>query len=101
MTTQAEILHKCLLELEHPFTLERDRARLAGTVCHEARTLLERDYGLFGDKPADAEQTQDQPIEGQLLKDQGRARRVLGAVGDYLRNAGKRGHGHKAGLSRE
>ena len=60
MANQAEILHKKLLEYEHPFTSEYDRPRHAKVVCHEARKLLAQDYGLFGDRPADVEQALDQ-----------------------------------------
>jgi hypothetical protein len=79
-----------LLEFEHPLTPDYDRPRRAEAVCREARTLLQRDYGLFGDWPADTGPTQARPT------DQGRVQRVLRAVRDYYRNAGKRKHGSKA-----
>lgn len=47
--TTPEILHKRLLEFEHPWTRAEQRATVAERICRQVRQLLEAEYGLKGD----------------------------------------------------
>jgi hypothetical protein len=98
--TAAEQVHATLLTYESPVTPDDERDALAHEVSRRARRLLRDEYGLDGDFPCDQPEVSARRREqcrrsAEVLR--GR-RRVLAAVGGFMRSADPRGTRRKAGV---